>query len=1012
MSSDSVQRPIPSGAVNEMQRSSNVELLKQTSTRRNEASLGQHNLRHHYLTLGNSGLSSSATLLVRSLVFLFFCSFLRVCLELRLYPRTPQSLPLSSFLYTYSSCTSSLTHTEPTPTSILHSLISFSHIRKTHNRTCSYLSLLPTMPPKAKRQLENGTAEDGLVESPSKKQRNTQMQLDGVCDSENVNDEDGLQRCGRHVTLLVNAVKQLGELDLDENVVELPQLVLVGDQSAGKSSLMGALADIHLPKGSGTCTRCPAHVITSPEPTWSCKISIVETHGYNTPVKVGSGKSPWVMLPTATTRHFTTICDKTELLQAMVWAQQAILNPQHDLSRFVPGSANFCHSMKRIDSRQSASFSPNVVKVEIGGPGLPALSFVDLPGVINSAPTPEQRLLVPMIQNLVKYYLLKEKVLIICAMAMDRDMESATIFEMIQKANVTHKCVGVLTKPDIMSGITVQWEERLRGRTYALGYGNFITKLPQVEISQTFDDEYYPRARESEMQFFATTPPFCDEWSFASSRFGTRRLQEFLSQFLAKKFSEDLPCHQAKIEERIAYIDSDIALLPELPSRDQLLIVTSKLREFGTAVRSSILGLGSNSVNKAFTNKIARLYDDYCQVLLDMKPGLVVNVTQNQKVIPIDSDDELDSSPFTSTPAQASFKPETPTPFTPTRQRLSALDLNGHGGRRLDPYVTCRGSGKQKWRLIDIANIIDTYSEVDLKGQVSPEAGRDLIRQSIEHWRQPMSIFLQILGEAIHKMVFDHLHNHLAQWQQTPLYSASERLMLALIAKLGNRQRLLNQGLLDLETRFQFNLSQSVREHNENEQMASIREVRNIARKRDHLLSNLRKTKKYKDQADASIRKDLERDATTEDKLAAVKLTDLPAEQFERELILSGYVRGYYITAARRFAENIVMTTAGNFLGEFEDVIESYLAEELGLIGGADDPVIKCNKLMEEDEGVTQRRLDLQVEREKLVKSRNHLATLVRDLEQGNWDDLGQGHNVLTPASSLGTVADDEMVDA
>lgn len=117
------------------------------------------------------------------------------------------------------------------------------------------------------------------------------------------------------------------------------------------------------------------------------------------------------MLPTATTRHFKTIQDKTELLQAMVWAQQAILNPQHELSRFVPGSANFCQSMKHIDSRQSASFSPNVVKVEIGGPGLPALSFVDLPGVINPAPTPEQRLLVPMIQNLVKYYLQKEKAL-------------------------------------------------------------------------------------------------------------------------------------------------------------------------------------------------------------------------------------------------------------------------------------------------------------------------------------------------------------------------------------------------------------------------------------------------------------------------------------------------------------------------------------------------------------------------------------------------------------------------
>lgn len=40
---------------------------------------------------------------------------------------------------------------------------------------------------------------------------------------------------------------------------KLPELVLVGDQSAGKSSLMSALAGLSLPRDSGTCTRlvCP-----------------------------------------------------------------------------------------------------------------------------------------------------------------------------------------------------------------------------------------------------------------------------------------------------------------------------------------------------------------------------------------------------------------------------------------------------------------------------------------------------------------------------------------------------------------------------------------------------------------------------------------------------------------------------------------------------------------------------------------------------------------------------------
>lgn len=60
----------------------------------------------------------------------------------------------------------------------------------------------------------------------------------------------GFEIVGKNVKILVDAISDLREFDLS-HVVELPELVLVGDQSAGKSSLMSALTEIQLPRDQG-----------------------------------------------------------------------------------------------------------------------------------------------------------------------------------------------------------------------------------------------------------------------------------------------------------------------------------------------------------------------------------------------------------------------------------------------------------------------------------------------------------------------------------------------------------------------------------------------------------------------------------------------------------------------------------------------------------------------------------------------------------------------------------------
>ncbi|CAB4268294.1 unnamed protein product [Prunus armeniaca] len=56
---------------------------------------------------------------------------------------------------------------------------------------------------------------------------------------------------------LLDAVDKLRSLMVMEEGIQLPTIVVVGDQSSGKSSVLESLAGISLPREQGICTRVP-----------------------------------------------------------------------------------------------------------------------------------------------------------------------------------------------------------------------------------------------------------------------------------------------------------------------------------------------------------------------------------------------------------------------------------------------------------------------------------------------------------------------------------------------------------------------------------------------------------------------------------------------------------------------------------------------------------------------------------------------------------------------------------
>jgi len=97
-----------------------------------------------------------------------------------------------------------------------------------------------------------------------------------------IDPKGGIQVLGRGVKELVQAVQALRHLGIEDTVLPLPKIVVVGDQSTGKSSLIEGMSEIKVPRSAGTCTRCPLEInlSESADDAWSCKIYLHKKYMY------------------------------------------------------------------------------------------------------------------------------------------------------------------------------------------------------------------------------------------------------------------------------------------------------------------------------------------------------------------------------------------------------------------------------------------------------------------------------------------------------------------------------------------------------------------------------------------------------------------------------------------------------------------------------------------------------------------------------------------------------------
>lgn len=222
----------------------------------------------------------------------------------------------------------------------------------------------------------------------------------------------------RHV---LGTVEQLRASGLGA-ILQLPQLVVCGDQSSGKSSVLEANTEVPFPRQESLCTRFPTEITMSRDTVPNIAIKI-------RPDEVRSDVEK-----TKLERFNERIDDFSQLPQLIKKATTAM-----GLDR------------KTTNSRGTKAFTRDVLSIEIKGPGRPELTLVDLPGLIQTSTEEQTKPDVELIRGLVRQYLSESRTIMLAVVSAKNDYANQEILEMCRQVDPQGaRTLGIVTKPDYL----------------------------------------------------------------------------------------------------------------------------------------------------------------------------------------------------------------------------------------------------------------------------------------------------------------------------------------------------------------------------------------------------------------------------------------------------------------------------------------------------------------------------------------------------------------------------------
>ncbi|KAJ4382550.1 hypothetical protein N0V86_001770 [Didymella sp. IMI 355093] len=214
---------------------------------------------------------------------------------------------------------------------------------------------------------------------------------------------------------LLDSVDRLRSQGID-HYVSLPQIIVCGDQSSGKSSVLEAISGVSFPVKSNLCTRFPTELVLRKTPEVGVSVSIVPDHSHNEAER-------------ASLSNFRETLDDFHALPSLI-----------DNAKKAMAIGSF-----------GRAFSKDLLRVEISGPDRPHLTIVDLPGLIHSETKQQSMTDVELVQDVVKTYMEEPRSIILAVVSAKNDYANQVVLKLARAADKKGtRTLGVITKPDTL----------------------------------------------------------------------------------------------------------------------------------------------------------------------------------------------------------------------------------------------------------------------------------------------------------------------------------------------------------------------------------------------------------------------------------------------------------------------------------------------------------------------------------------------------------------------------------
>ncbi|KAF1932228.1 dynamin-1 [Didymella exigua CBS 183.55] len=407
---------------------------------------------------------------------------------------------------------------------------------------------------------------------------------------------------GEELLNIVNRLQDLVFNTIGNDSLDLPQIVVVGSQSSGKSSVLeNIVGRDFLPRGSGIVTRRPLilQLINLPSEREDAEEGD-EVHVPHTPASV-AGQQEWGEFLHIPGRRFYDFAEIRREIEAE--------------------TARIAGNNKGINRQP--------INLKVYSPHVLSLTLVDLPGLtkvpIGDQPTDIEK----QTRNLITEYIAKPNSVILAVSPANVDLVNSEALKLARHVDpMGRRTIGVLTKLDLMDHGTNAMDI-LSGRVYPLKLGFIgIVNRSQADIQS---GRPLADALQAEREFFKHHPAYRN----MANRCGTQFLAKSLNQTLMAHIRDRLPDIKARLNTLMGQTQQELASYGDLAftgKEHRGSLILQLMTRFASSFISSIDGTSTEISTKELCGG-ARIYYIFNSVFGNSLEQ--VDPTQNLSVLDI-----------------------------------------------------------------------------------------------------------------------------------------------------------------------------------------------------------------------------------------------------------------------------------------------------------------------------------------------------------------------------------------